>query len=73
MKSELAFFGIVLAAIGTLSGVLNWYLGEFYLQTVDWEGPMLIVNRFSWIVNVLGVGAGVVLIGLALLQPPDEP
>lgn len=73
MNSVLALAGIILALFGALCGIVNWYLTEFYLATVDWEGPLVMVNSAAWLLNVLCLGAGAILIGLAVMQPPDEP
>ncbi len=74
MKHVLAILGIILFAGGTFSGVLNWCLTEFYLETVEWEGPMVTVNSATWILNTLGLGLGGVLIGIAaILRSPDKP
>ncbi len=71
MKAVVAILGILLALGGTLCGVLNWILSGFYLESVNWEGPMMIVNNAAWILNILGVGLGVVLIGIsAMMRPP---
>jgi hypothetical protein len=72
MKSAFALSEIASAFLGTIFGVVNWYLTEFYLARVVWEGPLLLVNRAAWLFNVLGLGAGAILIALAVLQPPDE-
>jgi hypothetical protein len=68
MKSVFAIFGILVALGGMFCGVLNWYLTEFYLDSVEWEGPMLMVNRGAWILNTLGLGLGTILIGIAAMM-----
>ena len=68
MKTALAILGILCVLVGTCSGVINWYLTEYYLETVGWSGPMLDVNRIAWVVNILGMGLGGVLIGFAALM-----
>lgn len=74
MKSVLALLGILFVLGGTICGALNWFLTEFYLETVDWEGPMMMVNRGTWILSILGMGLGTVLIGVAaMMRAPDEP
>ena len=67
MRLALLILGILLALGGTVCGVLNWWFTEFYLETVDWEGPMVVVNRITWVLNILGMGLGVILIGVAAM------
>ena len=67
MKNILAIVGILCVIGGTLSGGLNWFLGEFYLQSVGWEGPAMILNRAAWLLYIFGMGLGGTLIGLAVL------
>ena len=74
MKTVLALLGIGLVLGGTFFGVLNWFFTEFYLETVEWEGPMITVNRATWLLNILGMGLGGVLIGIAaMLRSPGKP
>ena len=74
MKHVLAVLGMIFLVGGTLFGVLNWFLTEFYLETVEWEGPMVTVNRATWILNILGIGLGGVLIGIAtMMRSPARP
>ena len=74
MKHVVAIVGIIFLLGGSFFGVLNWFLVEFYLETVDWEGPMMMVNRATWILNILGMGLGGVLIGIAaMMRSPDKP
>ena len=73
MKSIFAILGIVAAIGGTLCGILNWFLTEFYLGSVDWQGPMVTVNSALWILNILGIGFGVVLIGIGAMLRESEP
>lgn len=67
MKIICGVFGILLLLAGSGFGAVNWFLTEFYLETVDWEGPMVAVNRYTWILNILGIGFGGVLIGIAAM------
>ena len=68
MKSTLAGLGICAAALGTAAGLVNWALTEFILETVDWEGPLVTVNILSWLVNIVGMGAGVALVGMSCMS-----
>lgn len=73
MKATITIFGIVVALGGTFCGFLDWYLANFYLDTVDWEGPMVTVQQCSWLLNTMGVGFGVVLIGIGGILRRSEP
>ena len=64
MKATITIFGIIVALGGTFCGFLDWFLSNFYLDTVDWEGPMVTVSKCLWLLNTLGVGFGVVLLVL---------
>lgn len=74
MKSFLAIVGILFVLGGMLSGLLDWFLVEFYLESVEWEGPMVTVNTVAWFLHIVGVGLGVVLIGAAsMMRFPQHP
>lgn len=73
MKSTLAILGICTALLGTIAGVVNWALTEFILDTVDWEGPLVVVNILSWLINIVGMGTGVVLVGISCLCRSPYP
>ena len=73
MKKVSAILGIVFALGGTLSGLLNWCLAEFYLDRVGWEGPLVTLNSFTWLFNVLGVGLGVLLVGISTIISSPSP
>lgn len=73
MRSTLGILGIVCFAIGLASGLLNWFLSNFYLETVEWEGIMVTVDLLCWAGNVVGYGLGGILICVAtLLMSPSE-
>jgi len=72
MKSPAAYLGILAIGVGTVFGVVNWYLVEFYLETVDWEGPVVEFNKLTWLLNILGFGIGGVLIGIAAINAGDS-
>ena len=73
MKATIIIFGIVVALGGTSCGFLDWFLSNFYLDTVGWEGPMMTVSKCLWLLNTLGVGFGVVLIGIGGILRRSEP
>lgn len=74
MKQVVAVIGIVFVLAGTLLGIVNWFLTEFFLETVEWEGPMMVVNQAAWLLNILGIGCGAALIGVAaMMQSADKP
>ncbi|MFT5525360.1 MAG: hypothetical protein ACI9HK_003328 [Pirellulaceae bacterium] len=72
MKTILAVLGILFVVGGTFSGLLNWYLVEFYLIEVDWDGPMVLVNKVTWLFNILGLGLGGMFIGFASMMRSTE-
>ncbi|GEM_PF-6593996 len=52
--------------------MLNWLWVEFLLEDVNWEGPWMTLNKVSWILNILGFGLGISLIGAASFLSPSK-
>ncbi|HAW97838.1 MAG TPA: hypothetical protein DCX67_04820 [Opitutae bacterium] len=68
----LTALGKVCAIGGTVAGMLNWLWVEFLLEDVNWEGPWMTLNKVSWILNILGFGLGISLIGAASFLSPSK-
>lgn len=67
MKNACAVLGILCVLIGTFCGALDWYLVNYHLESVGWAGRMVDVERYAWILQILGMGLGGVLIGFSAL------
>lgn len=74
MKTALSAIAILFFIGGTFFGVLNWFLSTYYLESVDWEGPMVGFNDFTWLLSTLGFGIGGTTLGIAvMIKPPSKP
>ena len=74
MKLMLGIVGILFIVLGTISGLVNWFFVEYYLESVNWEDESaILINKMSWLANIVFWGLGATLIGFAsILNPPNR-
>lgn len=70
MRTLLLIAAIVVAALGGLSAFTDWYLSNFLLDRVDWEGPLVTVQTLAWLGWVVSLPFAVILVALAGLLTP---
>lgn len=70
MRKQLAIFALVFAILGTLAGLNLWFLNQYVLHLVDWEGPLQSFSILSWLGESLFFGLSLILLCIAVMLKP---
>ncbi len=67
MKNLCAYGAILFGLVGMFSGIADWALSNYVLESVDWEGPLVSIQLMAWVFTYISFGIGIILAGLSSL------
>lgn len=70
MRRGFAVAALICGILGLLAGVNEWFMNQYVLPLVNWEGPLQSLTDLCWLLETALVGTAVILLAVSLMQPP---
>lgn len=68
MRKAFAIAALICGILGLLAGVNEWFLQQYVLWHVDWEGPLQTLSDLSWFMETVFTGLAIIFLAIAFLQ-----
>jgi len=70
MRKGFAITALISGILGLLAGVNEWFLNQYILHMVNWEGPLQALADISWFFETALVGVAVICLAIAVMMEP---
>ncbi|WOO42307.1 hypothetical protein [Rubellicoccus peritrichatus] len=71
MRKAFAIAALICGILGLLAGLNEWFLQQYVLWHVNWEGPLQTLSDISWLFEGVLISLAVIFLAIAVMQ--DRP